>query len=79
MDLRLNRVRKRLTLPIFLQMAGLDRIVNNEKIQRFVAKAPASSKTIANYPNAHHTLEFEQGPVTERYALDLAGWIKGLS
>ncbi len=79
MDLRLNRVRKRLTLPIFLQMAGLDRIVNNEKIQRFVAKAPASSKSIANYPNAHHTLEFEQGPVTERYALDLAGWIKGLS
>jgi hypothetical protein len=79
MDLRLNRIKKRLALPIFLQLAGLDRIVNNEKIERFISKAPALSKTIANYPNAHHTLEFEQGPVAERYALDLASWIKGLS
>jgi len=79
MDLRLNRIKKRLALPIFLQLAGLDRIVNNEKIQRFISKAPALSKTIANYPNANHTLEFEHGPVAERYALDLASWIKGLS
>ncbi len=79
MDLRLNRIRKKLGLPIYLQMAELDRIVNNEKIERFINQTSSQNKTSVKYAEAHHTLEFEQGPVAERYALDLASWIKGLS
>lgn len=74
-DLRLKRIRKRLSLPVFLQVAGLDRIVNNRRTVDYVASLPSESQTIVEYPGAHHTLEFEPDETRQKYALDLANWI----
>lgn len=74
-DLRLKRIRKRLSLPILLQVAGLDRIVNNRRTVDYVSVLPSKSKTIVEYPGAHHTLEFEPEEIRQKYTSNLIEWI----
>lgn len=77
-DFRLRSIRRKLIKPILLQLAGLDRIVNNDKIRHYVEQSPAPAKTVIHYPQAHHTLEFEPGLVAEQYAQDIAHWALAL-
>lgn len=79
MDMQLRRVRRKLNLPVLLQIASEDRIVSNELIRAYVLGCPATTTKIFSYDNAHHTLEFEPEPVATRYALDLAQWAKAVS
>jgi len=74
MDLRLRRCAAALDMPVLLQLAGKDRIVNNDRIREYVKRLPSSSKEILEYPTAHHTLEFEESQVSRQYASDLAQW-----
>lgn len=76
-DLRLRRYARRIGCPVLLQLAGADRIVNNGRTRDYVTSMKPAKSTILEYPGAHHTLEFEGGEVSRRYAEDLAAWIKG--
>ena len=78
-DLRLRRIRKSLKLPILLQIAASDRIVNNDKIIHYVNSLPSSEKKLIKYLDAHHTLEFEPEPVASQYAIDLKNWLLQVS
>ena len=56
-------------------LAGRDRIVDNDRTRAFVARLASADTTTIEYPEAHHTLEFEPDP--GQYARDLISWIEG--
>ncbi|MFM7318622.1 MAG: alpha/beta fold hydrolase [bacterium] len=74
-DVQLRRAARRINLPVLLQTSGHDRIVNNARIQAYFQRLPSADKTLIDYPQAHHTLEFEPDPVATDYALDLKNWL----
>jgi alpha-beta hydrolase superfamily lysophospholipase len=74
LDAYLRGVPKYVTVPVLLLLAGRDRIIDNARTRRFVASFPAADKTIIEYPEAHHTLEFEPPP--HPYLDDLIGWLR---
>lgn len=45
--------------PCLLQLAGQDRIVDNAMLRAFFQRFAVAEKRIAEYQEAHHTLEFE--------------------
>ena len=59
--------------PTLLMLAGRERIVDNSRTRKFFDTIAAREKTLIDYPNAAHTLEFEPDPVP--YFNDLATWI----
>ncbi len=59
-------------VPSLVMLAGQDRIVDNQRIRRLVKRFPGPC-TIIEYPEAHHTLEFEPRP--EVFAGDLLAWL----
>ena len=61
--------------PILLMLAGQDRIVNNEKTLALFNGLNAEEKTLIEYPEGQHTLEFDDDP--DRYARDLIAWLEG--
>ena len=46
-------------MPVLLLLAGKDEVIDNGRVRAYVEKLPAASKEIIEYPEAHHTLEFE--------------------
>jgi alpha-beta hydrolase superfamily lysophospholipase len=74
-DQFLNRRANRVTVPILLQLAGRDRIIDTGRTRAFLPRLNrAQSITVIDYPEAQHTLEFEPpGHPWERDALD---WIE---
>lgn len=72
-DLRVKRVLPRVHQPALLMLAGNDRIVNNELTRASFERLASTNRTILDYPDGYHTLEFEPDP--SRYALDLAAWL----
>ncbi|MBN1341885.1 MAG: alpha/beta fold hydrolase [Phycisphaerae bacterium] len=56
-------------VPIRLFVAGRDRIIDNERTRRFVRELAVEDRSLIEYPQAHHTLEFEPDP--ETYFQDL--------
>jgi len=58
LDIYLRRARKRVHIPIYLALAGQDRIIDNAATRAFLSVVPGPL-TIREYPQAHHTLEFE--------------------
>jgi alpha-beta hydrolase superfamily lysophospholipase len=64
-----------LKTPLLLVLAGRDRIVNNRRTRAFFFRTTTAQRTLLEYPNAAHTLEFEPDPVA--YFRDLAEWIGG--
>ena len=63
----------RLTMPIFLGMAGEDPICDNDGNKQFVHNLPSQDKDVVTYENARHILEFSSEK--ERYFKDLAQWL----
>jgi alpha-beta hydrolase superfamily lysophospholipase len=61
-----------LHMPLLLVLAGRDRIVNNQRTRAFFNRTGSRVRTLIEYPNAAHTLEFEPEP--EPYFADLANW-----
>jgi acylglycerol lipase len=78
-DRRLTRFARRsapfLRLPVLLMLSGYDRIVDNRRTRAFLGRVPSAHKTLIEYPNAAHTLEFERDPLP--YFRDLADWVGG--
>lgn len=59
--------------PTLLMLAGREQIVDNRRTKQFFNSLAARDKTLIEYPNAAHTLEFEPDPVP--FFNDLAQWI----
>lgn len=62
LDMYLKWVPKYVQVPTLLLLAGQDRIIQNEPTQQYVQKFVTEQCTIHDYPEAHHTLEFEEDP-----------------
>jgi alpha-beta hydrolase superfamily lysophospholipase len=62
-----------LRTPLLLMLAGRDRIVNNRRTRAYFFHTTTAQRTLVEYPNAAHTLEFEPDPAP--YFADLAEWI----
>jgi alpha-beta hydrolase superfamily lysophospholipase len=65
----------RLAKPVLLMLAGHDRIIDNGRTRQFVGRLAPASATVVEYPDAHHTLEFESGMP---FVTDLLAWLDGL-
>jgi alpha-beta hydrolase superfamily lysophospholipase len=73
LDRKARRAPSRVEQPCLLMLAEHDRIVDNDRTRAYVQRLKSPDKTIIEYPDAHHTLEFEPDP--SRYAQDLVEWI----
>jgi len=73
LDFYLRGAPKRIAVPTLLLLAGRDRIIDNEKTRRIVDRFAGPTEVI-EYPEAHHTLEFEPDP--EKHIRDLIGWLR---
>jgi alpha-beta hydrolase superfamily lysophospholipase len=71
-DRRVRRAPGRVHQPALLMLAGHDRIVNNDRTRAYFESLASRDKRLIEYPEGHHTLEFDPDPT--RYALDLAAW-----
>jgi alpha-beta hydrolase superfamily lysophospholipase len=69
----LSLVPKWVRLPVLLLLAGQDRIINNERTRCFVCRFATTDRQVIEYPEAHHTLEFEPDP--DRHLGDLLAWL----
>jgi alpha-beta hydrolase superfamily lysophospholipase len=73
-DRLLRRRYAGVTCPVLLMLAGKDRILDNSATRKLLAKfTGAKSIAVIDYPDAHHTLEFED--VGHRWLRDLTGWL----
>ena len=72
LDVYLRRAARRVRVPVLLVLAEHDRIIDNRKTRAFAAKFDAVT-TILDYPEAHHTLEFEPSP--DFFIDDLIRWL----
>jgi acylglycerol lipase len=62
-----------LHMPLLLMLSGRDRIVDNSRTRAFFNRTGSRFRTLIEYPNAAHTLEFEPDP--EPYFADLKNWV----
>ena len=59
--------------PVLLMLAGRDRIIDNSATRACVERFATTDRTILEYPEACHTLEFE--PDRDRIVDDFLGWL----
>ena len=71
-DRAVQRVPPRLKQPALLMLAGHDRSVDNAKNRAYFERLNSTHKRVIEYPDAHHTFEFEPDP--SQYARDLVNW-----
>lgn len=74
LDLYLRFTPRHVTIPVLLLLAGQDRIIDNERTRAFVGKCATSDRTVHEYPDAQHTLEFEPEP--HPFLDDLLAWLE---
>ena len=72
-DRLVSRSASRIRQPALLMLAGRDRIVDNERTLDYFHKLASADRQVIEYPEGHHTLEFEPDP--SQYALDLVAWL----
>jgi alpha-beta hydrolase superfamily lysophospholipase len=72
LDAYLRRAPRHLTMPTLLMLGGRDRILDNDRTRAFVERF-AGEKTVREFPEAHHTLEFEPEP--DRFLEHLLTWV----
>jgi acylglycerol lipase len=61
-------------VPLLLMLGGRDPITDNQQTRAFAERAGHSQKRIIEYPDASHTLEFEDDP--SQYFQDLTDWCR---
>jgi acylglycerol lipase len=65
---------RRIHQPALLIVGGQDRIVDNARTLAYFDTLASRDRTVIDYPDGHHTLEFDADPA--RYARDLVGWLE---
>ena len=63
----------KITVPSLLMLAGHDGIIDNGRTQEYFERFGTQNRTVLEYPDAHHTLEFEPDP--EPIFDDLIAWL----
>jgi alpha-beta hydrolase superfamily lysophospholipase len=58
-------------IPTLLMLGGQDRIIRNDATREWLQRVSSQSQ-VMEYPNAHHTLEFEPG---QPFVADLLAWL----
>jgi alpha-beta hydrolase superfamily lysophospholipase len=74
LDRKVARAPGHVTCPTLLLLAGQDRIINNAHTRQYVERLASPRKTVIDYPQAHHTMEFEADPSV--YTRDMVRWIE---
>src|SRR2546422_30308 len=74
LDRYLKVAPKYVHVPVLLLLAERDRILDNARTRQYVEEFATTDKTIIEYPDAHHTLEFEPEP--ERFIKDVTDWLE---
>jgi alpha-beta hydrolase superfamily lysophospholipase len=74
LDFYLRIFRTKISKPILLLIAGQDKIIDNEKTIEFVKRFSSGSLTIKEYPEAHHTFEFEPEP--QKHIEEIEEWLQ---
>jgi acylglycerol lipase len=74
-DRAVARTPARIKQSALLMKAGRDRIIDNERTLEFFKRLAATDTQVIDYPEGHHTLEFDPDP--GRYARDLIAWLDG--
>lgn len=77
MSKELERDGRRLSMPILMMLAGRDRIIDNAATKRIFEQMSSQRKTLIEYPEARHTLEFEPKP--DQFIDDLLAWLEGMA
>ncbi|HEU5117613.1 MAG TPA: alpha/beta hydrolase, partial [Isosphaeraceae bacterium] len=72
-DRGVAKAARKVRQPSLLMLSGQDRIVDNDRTRRYFERVSSETKTVIEYPQGHHTLEFDPDP--DRYATDLAKWL----
>jgi alpha-beta hydrolase superfamily lysophospholipase len=70
----LRKSRRRLTAPLFMALAGRDRISDNERNIAFLDGIPSRNRRLKVYPDAAHILEFSRE--RDAFFRDLADWLE---
>jgi alpha-beta hydrolase superfamily lysophospholipase len=73
LDRAARRAAPHVRVPVLLLLAGRDRIIDNARTRAYFQRLGSTDKEVIEYPEAHHTLEFEPDPTA--YFADLAGWL----
>jgi alpha-beta hydrolase superfamily lysophospholipase len=73
MDVYLRFAAKYVRAPVLVLLAGRDRIIDNAATRRLVGRFPTPDRTVIEYADAHHTLEFEPGGAP--FLTDLVNWL----
>ncbi len=73
LDAYLRLVPKHVTVPVLLLLAGRDRIIDNARTRAYVERFATTDRQVIEYPEAHHTLEFEPDPGA--FLGDLIPWL----
>lgn len=60
--------------PSLLMLAERDQIIDNATVRDWFDKLATQERTLVEYPNASHTLEFEAD--REQFVSDLLGWLE---
>ncbi len=73
LDRAARRAAPHVRVPTLLMLAGQDRIIDNARTRAWFEHLGSADRDVIEYPQAHHTLEFEPDPTA--YFADLAGWL----
>ena len=73
LDLYLRWCPRYVTPPVLLLLAGQDRIIHNEPTRCLLERFATQDRRLIEYPEAHHTLEFEPDP--DRHVDDILRWL----
>jgi acylglycerol lipase len=80
-DLQLTRYAtqapQQIQVPTLLMLARRDRIIDNRRVADFLNRLGSRDKTVIEYPQATHTLEFEPDP--SQFLADLTEWARGVA
>ncbi len=73
LDKQASELLPQINCPLLLMLAGQDRIIDNDATRKLFEKVPSQQRTLIEYPEAAHTLEFEKN--RDQFVKDLADWL----
>ncbi len=77
-SVRLDRLMRRahasVRVPVLLLLAGRDRIIDSAATREYARRFATDDLSVVEYPEAHHTLEFEPDPLP--YYRDVECWLE---
>ena len=73
LDAMISGAEREIRVPSLLMLAGRDRIIDNAKVRAYFERFASSRRTVLEFRQAHHTLEFEPDP--KPIFDDLISWL----